>query len=183
MMTNILEPSVILRRPTVEDVKELHRLLVESTDGKTKVSASDLHNDLFVITPTNVPQIKIDDPCIEFDYGLVEPDWPIVQAYLAEVDKKAIGHVLYHFHFSPWTGHTVYIDDIFVKPELRGRGIGRRLFNQVSRESIALKIKQCLFQVGRRKPEVESWALNLGARIVRNNQTDWSVYRIDFVES
>lgn len=51
------------------------------------------------------------------------------QALLARVRGQAVGYALIFHNYSTFTGKKgLYLEDIFVKPEWRGRGIGRKLF-------------------------------------------------------
>jgi len=51
---------------------------------------------------------------------------------IAEVDGAIVGIVHYIFHHSCWTkGDDVYLQDLFTKPELRGKGVGRALIEHV----------------------------------------------------
>jgi GNAT superfamily N-acetyltransferase len=46
-------------------------------------------------------------------------------------DNKIIGYVTYFFCYYTWTGKAMYMDDLYVKPEFRGTGIGTQLINKV----------------------------------------------------
>jgi GNAT superfamily N-acetyltransferase len=56
---------------------------------------------------------------------------------LAEVDGVAVGYAIYFFTYSTFLGRpTLYLEDIFVLPEHRGRGAGRALFESCRREAV-----------------------------------------------
>jgi GNAT superfamily N-acetyltransferase len=48
-------------------------------------------------------------------------------------DKElgVIGFALYYFGYSTWKGKTVYLEDLYVKPEFRQQKIGEQLFDKV----------------------------------------------------
>lgn len=51
---------------------------------------------------------------------------------VAEQDGVLVGMVHYIFHRSCWTaGDYVYLQDLFTTPELRGKGVGKALIEQV----------------------------------------------------
>ncbi len=53
---------------------------------------------------------------------------PRVFCDLAETDGRAVGLALWFYNFSTFAGrHGIYLEDLFVVPEMRGQGIGRRL--------------------------------------------------------
>ena len=94
---------------------------------------------------------------------------------IAEVDGQAAGFALYFHNFSTFVGRPgLYLEDLFVRPELRGRGIGRRLLARLA--AIAAE-RGC----GRFEWSVLDWnepAIrfyeNLGARPMDG----WTVYRM-----
>jgi len=53
---------------------------------------------------------------------------PAAEVLLAVENEKAIGFAVYFHNFSTWLGRPgLYLEDLFVKPEHRGRGYGRAL--------------------------------------------------------
>ena len=55
-----------------------------------------------------------------------------VHGALAMLDGKAVGLVHFLFHRSTWTiGNVCYLQDLFVAPDIRGRGIGEQLIGHV----------------------------------------------------
>ena len=59
-----------------------------------------------------------------------EPDFI---CFVAEVDSKVVGMALVYFRFSTWKGRALYLEDLVVQEDMRGKGIGKALFNQVMR--------------------------------------------------
>ena len=59
---------------------------------------------------------------------------PAVEGLVAELGDEVAGYALYFHNFSSWRGKRgVFLEDLFVRPEHRGRGIGKALFGEVSR--------------------------------------------------
>jgi GNAT superfamily N-acetyltransferase len=55
------------------------------------------------------------------------------EALIAEYEGKAAGFALYFHNYSTFKGKPgLYLEDLFVKPELRGNGIGRALLQKVA---------------------------------------------------
>ena len=58
---------------------------------------------------------------------------PFYFCLIAESDGQPAGFALYFFNYSTWKGRPgLYLEDIFVGPEFRGRGIGRALLERVA---------------------------------------------------
>jgi len=57
-----------------------------------------------------------------------------VEALIAECSGQMAGYALFFHNFSSWRGKRgLFLEDIFVRPELRGRGIGKALFAELLR--------------------------------------------------
>jgi len=66
---------------------------------------------------------------------------PLFHCLIAEWDGAAVGFALYFFNYSTWRGRPgIHLEDVFVRPEFRGKGIGRALVVRVA--AIAVE-KQC----------------------------------------
>lgn len=58
---------------------------------------------------------------------------PFYFSLIAESDGAAAGFAFYFFNYSTWKGKPgLYLEDLFVYPELRGLGIGKALLQQVA---------------------------------------------------
>jgi len=76
---------------------------------------------------------------------------PYFQCLMAEWDGKPAGFALYFYDYSTWLGKPgLYLEDVFVDPPLRGKGIGKALLQRLA--AIAIE-KNC----GRMKWEVLDW--------------------------
>ncbi len=60
---------------------------------------------------------------------------PAVFAHLAEVDDQVVGMAVWFVTFSTWTGrHGIWLEDLFVLPDARGRGAGLALLATLAAE-------------------------------------------------
>jgi len=58
---------------------------------------------------------------------------PFYECLIAEHDGQPAGFALYFFNYSTWVGRPgIYLEDLFVYPELRGHGIGKALLQRVA---------------------------------------------------
>ena len=60
---------------------------------------------------------------------------PVWWAFVAEVDGLIVGFALYYIRFSTWKGCRLYLEDFLVTETMRGKGIGKMLFEQVLAEA------------------------------------------------
>lgn len=52
------------------------------------------------------------------------------EVMIAEYEGKAIGYALYFYNFSTFIGREgLYLEDIFIYPKYRGKGLGKEIFN------------------------------------------------------
>jgi GNAT superfamily N-acetyltransferase len=58
---------------------------------------------------------------------------PKFRALIAEWDGQPAAYALFFDFYSTWQGRQVFLEDLFVRPEFRGRKIGKRLLAAVAR--------------------------------------------------
>jgi GNAT superfamily N-acetyltransferase len=58
---------------------------------------------------------------------------PKFRALMAEWDGQPAGYALFFDFYSTWRGRQLYLEDLFVRPQFRNRGIGKRLLAAVAR--------------------------------------------------
>jgi GNAT superfamily N-acetyltransferase len=64
-------------------------------------------------------------------------DRPAAEVLIAEVDGDPVGFALYFATFSTFRGQPgLYLEDLFVRPEHRGQGIGKALLARVARIAV-----------------------------------------------
>lgn len=100
---------------------------------------------------------------------------PTVYGHIAEVDGEAAAGALWFRNFSTWDGVAgVYLEDLYVRPRFRRRGLARAMLATLARE--------CIARGGSRL----TWAVldwNVDAIAVYDAlggkpQTDWITYRV-----
>jgi GNAT superfamily N-acetyltransferase len=101
---------------------------------------------------------------------------PMAGVLLAEAEDGAVaGFALFFHNFSTFVGKPgLYLEDIFVRPEYRGRGIGREFFRRLAR--LALE-RDC----GRMEWAVLDWnepALEFYRKLGAVAMSDWIVQRL-----
>ena len=65
---------------------------------------------------------------------------PRGEVVIGEFQGEAVGYALFFHNFSTFTGRPgIYLEDIYVKPEMRGRGYGKCLLTYVARLAVERK--------------------------------------------
>lgn len=97
------------------------------------------------------------------------------EALIARVRGEPAGFALFFHNYSTFLGRRgLYLEDLFVRPHLRGRGVGRALFAAVAR---AAKERGC----GRLEWAVLDWnapALAFYERLGARAMTEWRLHRL-----
>jgi GNAT superfamily N-acetyltransferase len=114
----------------------------------------------------------------DFQRELESPN-PVIHVLVAEFNGAPVGFALYFFNFSTFVGRPgLYLEDLFVRPAERSRGIGRALLRALARIA---RERGC----GRMEWAVLDWnepALrfyrSLGARPMK----EWIVHRLTPLE-
>ena len=58
---------------------------------------------------------------------------PAVFAHVAEAADEVVGFALWFLNYSTWLGrHGIYLEDLYVNPAMRGRGIGKALLAELA---------------------------------------------------
>jgi GNAT superfamily N-acetyltransferase len=100
---------------------------------------------------------------------------PYAEAVIAEEDGKPIGFALFFHTFSTFLARPgIYLEDLFVLPDQRGRGVGRALLGHLAH--LALE-RGC----GRLEWAVLNWnqeAIRFYERLGARPNSEWTVYRL-----
>lgn len=72
---------------------------------------------------------------------------PVWEAYVAELDGTIHGIALYYIRYSTWKGRRIYLEDLIVTEKMRGKGIGKLLFDQVVEEARSKGYSGMVWQV------------------------------------
>ena len=60
---------------------------------------------------------------------------PVWWAFVAEVSGVVVGMALYYVRYSTWKGQRMYLEDLLVTEEMRGKKIGSLLFDALIQEA------------------------------------------------
>jgi GNAT superfamily N-acetyltransferase len=101
---------------------------------------------------------------------------PSAEVVMAFEGETAVGFAVFFHNFSTWLGRRgLYLEDLFVRPEFRGRGYGRALLVHLA--SLAHE-RDC----GRMEWSVLDWnepAIQFYRKLGAAPKDEWTVYRLD----
>jgi diamine N-acetyltransferase len=94
---------------------------------------------------------------------------------IAEWDGEAVGFALWFLNFSTFRGrHGLYLEDLFVRPALRGKGIGKALMQNLARHCVEKNFARFEWTVLEwNEPSIKFYR-SIGADILN----DWRVCRM-----
>jgi GNAT superfamily N-acetyltransferase len=100
---------------------------------------------------------------------------PRFHALIVEWDGKPAGYAIYYFFYSSFEGPGVFLEDVYVRDEFRGKGIGKAMMAEVA----AIALREGFWGV---RWEVLDWnqpAIEFYQRLGATFLDDWKAVRIE----
>lgn len=146
--------SITIRKATENDIKTIFNFICELAVYEK------LRDDV-----TATPDILMESLFVKRQAEVI----------IAEEEGRALGFALYFHNFSTFKGKAcLYLEDIFVKEEQRGRGIGKMLFIRLAQIAVERGCERFDWAVlDWNKPSIEFYK-SLGAFPM----DEWTVYRL-----
>lgn len=130
-----------IRQATEVDFEAIYALIMELA--------------LFVKTPEKV---KITPQQMKLDKD-------IFQALVVVHNDEIIGFASYYFAYFSWTGKFIYLDDLYVKENFRGQGIGSALMQNIFDLGRKNNCKKVRWQVSNWNSDAIEFYKKLGAEV------------------
>jgi len=121
---------------------------------------------------------KQPDAVVATEADLLRDGWgptPRFGCRIAELDGVACGFALWFYNYSTWEGRAgIYLEDLYVSPAARGRGVGEQLVIDVAKIAVAEGARRLDLNVLGWNP-ARAFYHRLGV----THRDDWLPYRVD----
>lgn len=102
-------------------------------------------------------------------------DQPEFTCYVAEIDSQIEGMALFYKRFSTWKGVVLHLEDLIVRKDKRGMGIGEKLLDTVVQYGNEIGVKRLVWEVlDWNQPAIDFYNKK-GAKMM----DDWRVIHLD----
>jgi GNAT superfamily N-acetyltransferase len=102
-------------------------------------------------------------------------DRPVAECLIAELDLSPVGFALFFHNFSTFLGRPgIYLEDLFVRPAARDKGVGRALLTHLAKIAVE---RNC----GRLEWSVLDWnapAIGFYNKLGATPMDEWTVMRV-----
>jgi len=100
----------------------------------------------------------------------------VASCHLALQDDVVVGFALWYRTFSTWQGKPgLWLEDLYVRPEARGTGLGKALLVELARTAVARGWTRFEWWVLDWNEPAQGFYRSLGAR----PEDEWTVWRVD----
>ena len=101
---------------------------------------------------------------ITLDLMVEQKDY--INCYIARDERSMIiGYTNFSIIYYSWVGKSIYLDDIYVRPSYRGKGIGTKLMNKVFDKAKSEKCNRVRWQVSKWNSAAIGFYKKIGAII------------------
>jgi GNAT superfamily N-acetyltransferase len=122
---------------------------------------------------------KLLEHAVATEDDLLRDGWgpePKFHSIIAEWEGNPAGFGLYFFNYSTFQGRPgLYVEDVFVRPEYRGRGIGKSIFIYLAQEALRQNCGRFQWQVlDWNQPAIDFYG-SIGAKCMK----EWLTMRVE----
>jgi len=145
----------MIREAKMDDVEAIHQLIIElaiyeKEPDSVIASVRDIRENLF-------------------------GENPVAFCHVAEVDGQVVGIAIWFLNYSTWLGKAgLYLEDLFIKPEFRGSGLGLKLMKTLAQLCVDRGYERFQWWV----LDWNEPSINFYKSIGAEAMDEWTVYRL-----
>jgi GNAT superfamily N-acetyltransferase len=145
----------MIREAKMDDVEAIHQLIIELAIYEKEpdaviASVRDIRENLF-------------------------GENPVAFCHVAEVDGQVVGIAIWFLNYSTWLGKAgLYLEDLFIKPEFRGSGLGLKLMKTLAQLCVDRGYERFQWWV----LDWNEPSINFYKSIGAEAMDEWTVYRL-----
>lgn len=145
----------MIREANRNDVSAIHQLIVE-------LAIYEREPDAVIATVSDIEENLFGNN-------------PVAFCHVAEIDGQIVGIAIWFLNYSTWLGKAgLYLEDLFVKPEFRGKGLGLELMKTLARLCVERNYERFQWWVlDWNEPSIDFYK-SIGAEAM----DEWTVYRL-----
>lgn len=149
--------NLIIREACIEDCQAIRDLIQELADFEKmpegpRINTKDLEKDGF-------------------------GEQAMFHSFVAQLDDKIVGYAIYYYTYSTWGGKSMYLEDLYVCPDVQKKRIGSRLFDTVVKKAVDMNCWRLDFAVLEWNPATDFYK-HKGAIDITTTEK-WHHYRLD----
>jgi GNAT superfamily N-acetyltransferase len=149
------QKTMLIRKGIPEDMKSVLELIKE-------LAVFEKEPDAVVVTEKDL---------VRDGFG----ENPLFHVFVAEVETQIVGIALYYYRYSTWKGRTIHLEDLIVKSNQRGSGIGFALYSEIMAQAKRDGVLRVDWNVlDWNQPAIDFYEKS-GAKVL----PDWSVVQMD----
>jgi len=145
----------MIREAKMDDVEAIHQLIIE-------LAIYEKEPDAVIASVRDIRENLFGENSVAF-------------CHVAEVDGKVVGIAIWFLNYSTWLGKAgLYLEDLFVKPEFRGSGLGLKLMKTLAQLCVDRGYERFQWWV----LDWNEPSINFYKSIGAEAMDEWTVYRL-----
>ena len=133
--------EAVIRKAVKEDCESMMKLIHE-------LAVYEKEPDAVTVTFDHFVESGFGENPVWFGYVATSPHPSPKGEGDGEIEtNEVVGFVLYYIRYSTWKGQRLYLEDFLVSDKMRGKGIGKLLFDTLIEECKAKKYSGMVWQV------------------------------------
>ena len=102
-------------------------------------------------------------------------DQPLFHVFVAEIDSEIVGIAFYYYRYSTWKGKIIHLEDLVVKNNMRGKGVGYALYSEIIKQAQRDNVKRIDWNVLNWNTPAIDFYEKTGAKVLK----EWHVAQMD----